>query len=363
MMKENPFASLRVLELASVLAGPTVGMFFAELGAQVEKIEAPGGDVTRSWKVPEETLSENPSAYFCSVNWGKTFNTLDLQLPENRKQIYNQIPETDIVIVSYKPGDAERLGMSYEILSALNPALIYGEITGYGEGSIRVGYDAIIQAEAGFMEMNGSADGPPLKMPVAFMDLMAAHQLKEGLLAALYVREKTGRGDKVSVSLIQAGIASLANQATNYLMNDTVPNRIGSEHPSIVPYGTRFITQEGKSLVLAVGNDKQFQNLFSVLGLENWAFDERVRTNPDRVRNRKFVYDLLAPVFLSESLDIWLQRLNEKQVPAGGIANMKEVFNQPYAQSLLLIDKEKKGVRTRIFTAIEIPFLKLTSPE
>nr|HPH47267.1 CoA transferase [Chryseolinea sp.] len=186
--------NIKVIELASVLAGPSVGQFFAELGADVIKIEnlKTRGDVTRSWKGSGEQTDER-SAYFCSVNWGKRSLAVDLTKKEGREIIHKLVTQADIVIASYKPGDAEKLEMDYNSLSKLNPKLIYGQITGYGSDNPRVGYDAIIQAEAGFMQMNGEQGGASLKMPVALIDVLAGHHLKEGVLLAMIQLVKTGK--------------------------------------------------------------------------------------------------------------------------------------------------------------------------
>jgi crotonobetainyl-CoA:carnitine CoA-transferase CaiB-like acyl-CoA transferase len=173
---------LKVLELASVLAGPGVGQFFAELGAEVIKVEnvRTGGDVTRSWKLASENEGEDRSAYFCSVNWGKKSLAIDLTSDYGKEVVKQLAVKADIIIASYKPGDAEKLGVAYSQLKKINPKLIYGQITGYGSDNPNVGYDAVIQAESGFMDMNGEVGGDPLKMPVALIDVLAGHQLKEG---------------------------------------------------------------------------------------------------------------------------------------------------------------------------------------
>lgn len=198
------FENIRVLELASVLAGPGVGQFFAELGAEVVKVEnlKTSGDVTRTWKGSGE-LTDDRSAYFCSVNWGKKSMAVDLTSSEGRSIVQKLAAKSDIVIASYKPGDAEKLGVSYEQMKLKNLKLIYGQITGYGSDNERVGYDAVIQAESGFMDLNGEKNGLPTKMPVALIDVLAGHQLKEALLIALLKRERSGMGGFVEVSLIQ----------------------------------------------------------------------------------------------------------------------------------------------------------------
>lgn len=221
------FQNLRVIELANVLAGPSVGQFFAELGAEVIKIENPKtkGDVTRSWKLKSEDSESSISAYFSAANSGKKSIALDLWNQEDLSILYKLIDKSDIVIASYKAGDAEKLRVDYESLKAINPKIIYGQITGYGDEDERVGYDAIIQAESGFMSMNGEQGGSSLKMPVALVDVLAAHHLKEAILLAYINLLKNNEGSKVSVSLFESAIASLANQATNYLIAGHNPQK------------------------------------------------------------------------------------------------------------------------------------------
>jgi crotonobetainyl-CoA:carnitine CoA-transferase CaiB-like acyl-CoA transferase len=220
---------LTVIELASVLAGPAVGMFLAELGAKVIKIENPdGGDVTRQWKLPSEDGQSEVSAYFSSVNYGKQYQSINLKTTEGKQAVLNLMATADIVLTNFKSGDDIKLGLDYETLNALNPKLIYACITGFGPNDSRTAFDVVLQAEAGLMYMNGAPESGPIKWPVAVIDLMAAHQLKEGILLALLQRERHGLGAKVSVSLYDAAIASLANQATNWLMAGHIPQRLGS---------------------------------------------------------------------------------------------------------------------------------------
>ena len=320
-------SGLKVIELASVLAGPSVGQFFAELGAEVIKIENPktNGDVTRSWKLPIEGESDI-SAYFSSVNWGKKSVSLDVSEHEGKNAVYELIKEADIAIVSYKPGDDEKLGMDYLTLSAINPKLVYGKITGYGESDNRVGYDAVIQAEAGLMYMNGEPYGNSLKMPVALVDVLAAHHLKEGILLALLQRVKTEKGQCVSVSLMDAAISSLANQATNYLVAGAIPEKKGSQHPNIAPYGDVFTTKDEKQVLLAVGNDKQFAKLCEIIGKDELAMDIKFISNKNRVTNRNALVKQLQGGIKRLESDELVTQLNDANVPCGKIHNMKEVF-------------------------------------
>lgn len=338
--------NLKVLELASVLAGPSVGQFFAELGADVIKVEniKAGGDVTRTWKSATEKTDDR-SAYFSSVNWGKRSLALDLTTQKDRDVIRKLAAKSDIVIASYKRGDDVKLGVSYEDLRAVNDKLIYGRITGYGPLNDRVGYDAVLQAESGFMSLNGEENGPPIKMPVALIDVLAAHQLKEGLLVALLNRERSGEGSLVDVSLIQAAVSSLVNQASNWLVGESMPERIGSLHPNIAPYGEWFETKDGKKLLLAIGSDRQFNDLCNLLGIEN-----KYNSNVDRVKNRKELAKELNSKIRTHSFDHLSKEINRLKIPAGVIQNIKEVFEMPEAKDLIIAKGGMKGVRSFVAT-------------
>jgi len=342
----NQFKELKVLELASVLAGPSVGQFFAELGADVIKVEnvKTGGDVTRSWKSAGEETDDR-SAYFCSVNWGKRSIALDLTTGEAQAAVHKLAARSDVVIASYKPGDAEKLSVDYKTLSALNPRLIYGQITGYGSNNPKVGYDAIIQAEAGFMFMSGVPAGPSLKMPVALIDVLAGHHLKEGLLLALLERSITQKGKLVDVSLIQAAVSSLANQATNWLVANKLPKKQGSAHPNIAPYGDVFITSDGRELLLAIGNDRQFSDLCGILELKELVSDPRFSSNTARVENRGALIEILGAKIGAKQSDDIVAKMDKSKVPGGLIQDMKQVFERPEAQPLVLEGGELKGLR------------------
>lgn len=344
---EGFFKDLLVLEFASVLAGPSVGMFFAELGARVLKIENPDsdGDVTRNWLLPGEKGEEGVSAYFSSVNWGKESIFLDLRTEEGREAALRLVEKADVAIMSFKPGDAEKLGLDYATLEKRNPTLICAEISAYGEEDDRVGFDAIIQAESGFTYMNGSADGPPVKMPVALVDVLAAHQLKEGVLLALLRRERSGTGSRIQVSLLQAAVSALVNQASNYLVAGFVPQRMGSDHPNIVPYGTVFTTADSKALVLAVGNDRQFAGLCDTLGHPEWARDARFIHNPLRVRNKADLLPLLEKAIGTFKREELLEKLLKRKVPVGAIRDMQEVFEASVAQAQTLQRADIQGLR------------------
>ncbi len=346
---------LFVLELASVLAGPSVGMFLAELGAKVIKVEhfAGGGDVTRTWRLPSEAAVEDRSAYFSAVNWGKQSIGIDLRIPEGRAIVHELAAKADIVIASYKPGDAEKLQVDAAALMALNPRLIYADLTAYGDDDPRVGFDAIIQAEAGFTYLNGQPESGPTKMPVALMDLLAAHQLKEGILLALFARTSTGKGKHVQTNLLGAGLASLANQATNWLVGGVIPQRLGSGHPNIVPYGNSYATADGREIVLAVGNDGQFMRLCTCLGLPELATDARFSHNAERVKHRETLNALLSQAIATHWRDALLSSLHAAQVPAGAVHDMREACETPQAQDLRLQGPQLAGLRTVALAGME----------
>ena len=354
------FSDLLVLELASVLAGPSVGQFFAELGATVIKVENPqtGGDVTRRWHAPDSETGnrgsprDDRSAYFCCCNAGKMSVALDLSTKGGRKVLHALVPHADIALTNFRPGAAPRLGVDAPTLRRLNTSLIVGTITGYGEDDDRAGYDAVIQAESGFTYMNGEPDGDPVKLPVALMDVLAAHQLKEGLLVKLIERMQTGSGGVVSVSLLQSAVSGLANQATNYLVAGHVPERMGSAHPNIAPYGTLYPTADGHRIVLAVGTDRQFRSLCDVFGLDDLPNDSDYSTNARRVANRDALDWILRSCTEQIHTEVLLSALDEANVPAGRVRAMPQVFEQAPADAMVLhpsTDAHPPGLRQTAF--------------
>ena len=343
------FEGLKVVELASVLAGPAVGMFFSELGAEVIKVENPvtGGDVTRRWKLPNEAVDAEISAYYCCVNYQKKVRFVNLKTTGGQAEVYQLIKEADIVISNYTTQDALKLGMSYKTLAGYNPRLIYAHLTAFGEEIERPAFDVVLQAEAGYLFMSGEPGREPSRMPVALIDILAAHQLKEGILLALLRRQQTGQGAYVSTSLLESAIASLANQATNWLMAGFIPQPMGSQHPNIAPYGDIFLTRDQKALVIAAGTERQFQTLCRCLQLPELPNDDRFSTNAQRVKNREALNTFLSRSFLEYTREEALQILLAEEVPAGCIRNMQEVFEQPKAQAMVLEEPGPGGERTK----------------
>lgn len=350
MQQVKFFSGIRVVEFASVLAGPAVGMFFAELGAEVIKIEnkTTGGDVTRGWKLPSEDASSNVSAYWASVNWGKKHLLLDLNDPADLQTALDYALSADVVISNFKPSSAQRLGVDAESLRARNPRLIFAQLSSWADPEDEgPAFDVVLQAEAGFLFMNGEADRPPVKMPVALIDILAAHQLKEGILMALLHRERSGEGCVVSTSLLESALASLANQASNFLMAGHIPGRMGTRHPNIAPYGDIFTCADGLPVLLAVGTERQFRQLCAVLGLEHLAADPDFSANTARVRNRERLHVFLEQAIAQLNLDDAMHAFRESGVPAARIRDMRAVFDLPAAQAMVLEETTAEGVPTK----------------
>ena len=347
------FKDLVVVELASVLAGPAVGMFFAELGARVIKIEnkKSDGDITRSWKHATEDEHSKMSAYYHTVNYNKEAFFLNLGEDIDRTRAIEFIKEADVLVSNFKPGSASKISMDYDSLSDLNDRLIYASISAYGSDDPRPGFDALIQAETGWMFMNGEADGPPVKLPVALMDIMAGHQLKEGVLVALLQRAKTGKGCHIDVSLYDTAIASLANQASNYLNLGVVPKRKGSQHPNIAPYGDVFKSKDDDLLILAIGSNDQYAKLCNFIKASELISDKRFETNQERLINREALVLLLQEkINLFNRID-FLNNCHELGIPAGAINNLQEVFASEDTTPFVLED-EQEGVSMRLVRSV-----------
>lgn len=332
------FKDLTVIELAGVLAGPSAGLFFAELGARVIKIENPKtrGDVTRSWKLAFEDAGGDASAYYWSVNAGKEVLFLNLADPHDLEVLHGMARTADVVITNYKLHDDTKLHVDYETLKRINPALIYAFVNGFGGGSPRTAYDLILQAESGFMFMNGEQGSLPVKMPVALIDIIAGHQLKEGILLALLKRSREGgRGSRVSVSLFDSAVASLANQATNWLIAHHLPTAQGSLHPNIAPYGELFTTRDKQLITFAIGSDRQFISLCRLLKLYGMEGDNRFATNQQRVLNRDELSHFIGQAVSDFYFESLYAQCLQHDIPIGKVRNLKEVFELPEAREML----------------------------
>lgn len=354
MSSNQLFKDITIIDLSTVLAGPSVGTFFAELGANVIKIENPlHPDVTRTWKLTTEDKTTNVSAYFSSINYLKKYKELNLKEPEDQKKLGKLIPKASIILMNFKMGDQEKLGVTDEQLRALNPQLIIGKINGFGTKSDRVAYDLILQAESGFMYMNGSKNSGPLKMPIALIDVLAAHHLKEGLLIELLKQSKDSNycGNTVSVSLYEAAVSSLVNQASNYLMGGKIPERIGSLHPNIAPYGELFTTKDKVQITFAIGSNLHFSKLCNWLGAEEIAKNDRFKSAQSRVENRIELFDLLQRhIYKFDAKDI-IENMEKLHVPAAKIKNLKEVFESELAKEMIR-EEDINNLKTKRVSSI-----------
>ena len=312
-------------------------MFFAEIGADVIKIENPktGGDVTRTWKNAKEGKDDSVSAYWSSINFGKKYLSLNIADADDRATLDAMLVDADLLITNFKSGDDTKFGLDFPSLHVRFPKLILASISGFVSAPERVAYDVVLQAETGFMFMNGTPDGPSVKMPVALMDVLAAHHLKEAVLCALLERHHTGKGCAVNCSLEKAGIASLINQASNFLMSGVVAQKMGTLHPNIAPYGESFICADGKEMVLAVGSDKQFQSLLKLLALEALISDERFKDNPSRLANRAALQEVLTPAFQQKNAEELLRAFIRENIPSGIVRSIDEVLTKEPALSMI----------------------------
>jgi len=317
---------VRVLELASVLAGPLAGTALSERGAQVTKVECPPhGDVTRSWRSAGESTSSPTSAYYEAANGKKELVWMDLRTTEGLSWLDDALANHDVLLENFKASDLARFGLEPADLARRHPHLIHVRLIGFASDPSRLAYDVVVQAEAGFMHMNGHPDQPPTRMPVALMDILASQQMLTAVLEGLLERATGKTGIFAEVSLEECGIAALANQATNWLINGQSPKRNGSGHPNIAPYGDVLPCTEGW-IVLAVGNDRQFAALCQVLGCSSLTEDAHFHTNADRVINRGNLVSLLALATNSWEKEALELALRKAGAPAGVVRSLPEVF-------------------------------------
>ncbi|TCP56330.1 formyl-CoA transferase [Tamaricihabitans halophyticus] len=331
-MSENgargPLAGIRVADFSRVLAGPYCTMLLADLGAEVIKVERPeAGDDTRAWGPPEVS---GESAYFLAVNRGKRSIALDLAAERDRDIALALCQSADIVVENFRPGVADRLGIGYETVKASNPGAVYCSIQAYPPGEQpdpRAGLDAIIQAQSGLMSITGETSGEPTKIGVALVDVLTGLNAATAILAALHGRSRTGKGEYVTVALLSAALSGLVNIAQNALTTGIEPGRHGNAHPSIVPYQP-FEAADG-ALVVAAGNDAQFGRLCQVLELPGLPEDARFATNPERVRNRVELLEVLGTRIASWPAEELTARLSAAGVPASRIYGVLEALREP----------------------------------
>ena len=356
-MAEAPLKGLKVVELARILAGPWIGQTLADLGAEVIKVESPGGDDTRTWGPPfiERPLrdggTEKVAAYFHSANRGKTSVTCDFADPDDLAKLKALITDADVLIENFKVGGLRKFGLDYESLSAVNPRLVYASITGFGQDGPRAsqpGYDFLIQGMSGIMELTGEPNGDPQKVGVAWIDVFTGLYGVIGIQAALAERERSGQGQFVDLALFDCALGVLANQAANHLLGGVEPRRLGNAHPNIVPYQV-FPALDGH-LIVACGNDRQFAALCKELGLVELPRDEEFATNPARVVNRERLSDLISAITEKRNRGDLIAAFKSVGVPAGPINRVSEALSDPQSveRGMVIEPEGIKGLRTPI---------------
>ncbi len=338
--EKPPLAGLKVVEIARILAGPWIGQTLADLGAEVIKVEGPDGDDTRRWGPPfldrpdGRGGTERVAAYFHAANRGKTSVRCDFGDPDDLARLKGLIGQADVVIENFKVGGLARYGLDYESLSIANPRLVYASVTGFGQTGPRArqpGYDFLIQGMCGIMDLTGEPDGDPQKVGVAWIDIFTGLYGVIGVQAALAERARTGLGQQVDLSLLDCGVAVLANQAMNYLIGGQVPHRLGNAHPNIVPYQA-FSCRDGY-LIIACGNDRQFRALCGVLGLEDLGASAIASSNQERVANRVEVCAKIAERTAARTRAELIAALEDAGVPCGPINTVAEALADPQVQA------------------------------
>lgn len=317
----RPLEGIIVADLSRVLAGPYCSMLLADLGATVIKVESPAGDDTRSWTPPEHN---GVSTYYMSINRNKQSIVLDFKNPDDIALVHELYRRADVVVENFKVGGLDKFGLDYESAAAINPALIYLSISGFGtaEGAGLPGYDLVVQAVSGLMSLTGEPDGPAYRAGISVFDVMTGLHGTIGLLAALQQRNDTGVGQHVEVNLLTSALSGLVNHSGAFAAAGEVPNRMGNAHPSVYPYQP-FPTAD-RDVIVAVGNDRQFVSFCRVLGLDELATDERFAINADRTANRDILHPILLKALSTWSADDLFQQLNRAGVPCGPINSIAE---------------------------------------
>ncbi len=340
-----------------MLAGPWSTQILGDMGAEILKIEKPVvGDDTRHWGPPfvqNKDGSQGDAAYFQSANRNKTSLSIDITTEKGQEQIKELAKECDILVENFKVGSLNKYGLGYDAISAINPSIIYCSITGFGQTgpyANRAGYDFMIQAMGGLMSITGEKDelgGGPQKVGVAIADIMTGMYATIGILGALVHRDRTGEGQYIDLALLDCQIAMLANHTSNYLISGDIPTRLGNAHVSIVPYQS-FKTKDG-DMVLAIGNDKQFEGFSNVAGT-NWAEDEKYKTNEARVINRDTLIPQIVKIMAEKTTEEWLTLLAGKNIPCGPVNNLEQILSDPHVMQRGLVReiKDEAGESTPV---------------
>ena len=363
----QPLDGVRVLDLSRILAGPWATQVLADFGADVIKVEKPGaGDDTRSWGPPWTTNSDGSrgdASYFFACNRNKRSLALDFHKPEGREVLHRLFAWADIVVENYKGGDLARFGLDHATIRKVHPGLIWCSITGFGHSSPdshRAGYDFMIQAEAGLMDITGERGGRPLRAGVAVADLTTGMMAVTAMLAALRHKERTGEGQHIDMALFDVTLGWLANQASSWLMGGVEPGRMGNQHPSIVPYQD-FPTATGP-IALAVGNDHQFGIFARLVGHPEWPEDPRFATSAARSANREALVPMVEAVLKTRPAAEWLDLLSQAQVPAGPIATVRQALESGQSRARGLVVEQEHAALGMVRTVAQPLALTATPP-
>jgi crotonobetainyl-CoA:carnitine CoA-transferase CaiB-like acyl-CoA transferase len=354
MSDDGPLAGLRVVDLTRILAGPLCTMMLGDMGAEVIKVEPPEtGDDTRAWGPP---FLAGDAVYFLGVNRNKRSLTLNMAVPSGQKILADLIAKADVLIDNFKLGTLEKWGFADAWFERHAPRLVRCSITGYGSSGPKAalpGYDFILQAESGLMSICGEPDGKPTKYGVAIVDVCTGMLASNSILAALHARERTGKGQKIEVSLYETSLAMLVNVAASYLAAGRNAGRFGNGHPSIVPY-TTYQTADAM-IALGVGNERQFARIAEVLGHPEWAKDARFASNAARVENRSLIDRLINEALSHDRADAWLAKLKAAGIPCGKINSVAEALEDAQTAARKMIETiEHPGVGT--LKMLGIPF-------
>jgi crotonobetainyl-CoA:carnitine CoA-transferase CaiB-like acyl-CoA transferase len=330
---KGPLDGLLVADFSRILAGPYATMLLADLGAQVIKVEGPGGDDTRTWMPP---VRDGVSTYYLGINRNKRSIALDLKDPDDRAAAQELARRADVLIENMRPGGLARFGLDYDTVAAANERIVYASISGFGTGAgaAMPGYDLMVQAISGLMSLTGDPDGSPYRAGISVFDVMAGMHANIGILAALHRRADTGQGQHVEVNLLSSALSGLVNHSSGYVAGGTVPYRMGNAHPSLFPYEPLPVA-DGELIVIA-GNDGQFRKLCQVLGLDGLPEDPRFGRNQDRTANREQLRPILVERLRTRTRDEWFRDLMAAGVPCapintidGGVAMAEELGLNP----------------------------------
>ena len=358
---KQPLEGINVFDLTRVLAGPTSTQMLGDLGANIIKIERPKtGDDSRNLGPPyldEKDKFPRESAYFLSVNRNKQSVTIDLTKKEGQNLAKEILKKCDVMVENFRAGNLKQYGLDYESIKKINPKIIYCSITGFGQTgpyAKRGGYDYLVQAMGGIMSITGEKNGNPTKIGVGVSDIITGLNASISILSALRYRDQTSMGQHIDISLMDSQVSWLSYVAQSFLISGKIPNRIGNDHPSIVPYQT--VKAKDGLMVLAIANDRQFKNFCEFSGLSNLCSNSKFKSNSSRVKNRKELNKIIGETILKKTIKEWVQGLTKINVPCGPINNIEQVFNDPQVKSRKMkISMKHKKSKTKKINIIGSP--------